>query len=111
MSHVGYQFETADETTKRGKLLNQVTDILNQSGFKDVEFFWLTGKEKYPESSVHFQGNRSEGFRALVVLMQSGIAVGQLSRVWPVEDGEPMGPHWLITFPRQAHEQAEAASE
>lgn len=56
----------------------------------------------YPEPTVRFHGGRSEGFRALAAALQAGLPVGCLRRVWPVNDGEPTGPWWELTFSRKA---------
>lgn len=52
----------------------------------------------YPEPTVRFHGERSEGFRAFAVAMELGLPVAELRRVWPIQDGEPTGPWWEITF-------------
>lgn len=52
----------------------------------------------YPEPTVRFHGDRSEGYRALSVAMKAGLSVNELRRVWPVLDCEPTGPWWELTF-------------
>lgn len=52
----------------------------------------------YPEPTVRFHGDTSEGFRALAAAMRLGLPVVELRRVWPVNDGEPTGPWWELTF-------------
>jgi hypothetical protein len=52
----------------------------------------------YPEPTVRFHGDRSEGFRALAAAIQRGLPVANLRRIWRIIDGEPTGPHWEITF-------------
>lgn len=52
----------------------------------------------YPVPTVRFYGDRSEGFRVFTVAMQNGLPVAELRRVWPVNDGEPTGPWWELTF-------------
>ncbi len=52
----------------------------------------------YPEPTVRFHGDTSEGLRALAVAMRAGLPVLGLRRVWPVVDGEPTGPWWELTF-------------
>ena len=52
----------------------------------------------YPEPTIRFHGDRSEGFRALAVALQNGLNVESIRRVWPIIDGEPTGPWWEITF-------------
>ncbi|MBI5310751.1 MAG: hypothetical protein HZB14_06980 [Actinobacteria bacterium] len=53
-----------------------------------------------PEPTIRFHGERSEGFRALAVALQRRLPVKDLRRVWNVEDGEPVGPSWELTFYR-----------
>lgn len=52
----------------------------------------------YPEPTIRFHGNRAEGFRALAVAQQKALPVTALRRAWPVQDGEPTGPWWEMTF-------------
>jgi hypothetical protein len=52
----------------------------------------------YSEPTVRFHGGRAEGFRALAAAMQAGLNVADLRRVWPINDGEPTGPWWELTF-------------
>ena len=52
----------------------------------------------YPEPTIRFHGDRSEGFRALAVALQNGMDVKSIRRIWAVIDGEPTGPWWEMTF-------------
>lgn len=52
----------------------------------------------YPECAIRFHGDRAEGFRALAVALRAGLPVANLRRIWPVQDGEPTGPYWEMTF-------------
>ncbi len=52
----------------------------------------------YPDPTVRFHGELSEGFRALAVALKEGLPVSELKRYWVVQDGEPQGPWWEITF-------------
>lgn len=52
----------------------------------------------YPEPTVRFHGDTPEGFRALAVAMKEKLPVAELRRVWPIQDEEPTGPWWEITF-------------
>ena len=54
----------------------------------------------YPEPTVRFHGDHAEGYRALAIAMRAGLPVKELRRVWPVNDGEPTGPWWELTFRR-----------
>ncbi len=52
----------------------------------------------YPEPTVRFHGDVAEGFRALAAAMKDGLPVAELRRVWPIQNNEPTGPWWEITF-------------
>ena len=52
----------------------------------------------YSEPTVRFHGDRSEGFRALALVIQHGLHVKSLKRIWDVLDGEPAGPEWELIF-------------
>lgn len=52
----------------------------------------------FPVPTVRFHGDRSEGFRALAVALQMGLRVAELRRVWSIQDMEPVGPVWELTF-------------
>ena len=56
----------------------------------------------YPEPTIRFYGDRSEGFRALAKVIQEDLPISALRRVWIIEDGEPTGPHWEMTFYRKS---------
>jgi hypothetical protein len=50
------------------------------------------------EPTVRFHGGQAEGFRVLSVALQHGLKVSELRRYYSLIDGEPVGPHWEITF-------------
>ena len=52
----------------------------------------------YPEPTVRFHGEKTEGFRALAAAMSESLPVAELRRVWSIQDEEPTGPWWEITF-------------
>ena len=54
----------------------------------------------YPEPTIRFHGDHSEGFKALAVAVQRQLPVAALRRSWVMLDGEPVGPHWEMTFYR-----------
>jgi hypothetical protein len=39
-----------------------------------------------------------EGRHALAIAQSFGLGILELRRVWPINDGEPTGPWWEITF-------------
>ena len=55
----------------------------------------------YPEPTVRFHGDTAEGFRALAAAMSAGLLVAELRRTWPINNGEPTGPWWELTFVRE----------
>lgn len=73
-------------------------EILNIAGIETFESCQGGKGHSYPEPTVRFYGDRSEGFRALVVAQSHGFPVSALRRTWPVVDGEPTGPWWELTF-------------
>jgi hypothetical protein len=52
----------------------------------------------FPEPTIRFHGSRAEGFRALAVALQSDLKVAELKRIWIINDGEPTGAWWEMTF-------------
>ena len=72
--------------------------ILNAAGIETYESCEGGEGHAYPEPTVRFHGERSEGFRALAVAMENGLNPAELKRVWVIIDGEPTGPEWEITF-------------
>ena len=72
--------------------------ILTEAGVETYESCEGGPGHAYPEPTIAFHGEREEGFRALAVAIQNGLAVVALRRVWHIIDGEPTGPSWEITF-------------
>ncbi len=56
----------------------------------------------YPEPTIRFHGDRSEGFRALAAAQRAGLPVAALRRAWPILHEEPTGPWWEMTFSRRS---------
>ena len=54
----------------------------------------------FPEPTVRFHGDPSEGFRALAIAQQNGLRVDQLRRYYQIQSGEPTGPYWELTLVR-----------
>ena len=52
----------------------------------------------YPEPTVRFHGDRSEGYRAVSAALSAQFQVKDLRRVWPLLEGELTGPYWEITL-------------
>lgn len=73
-------------------------EILQAAGVETFESCEGGSGHAYPEPTVRFHGDRSDGYRALAVALQRALPVSNLRRVWPVLEGEPTGPYWEITF-------------
>lgn len=73
-------------------------ETLNAHGIETYESCEGGNGHSYSEPTVRFTGDRSEGFRALAVALQHNFPVSSLRRAWSVQDGEPVGPHWELTF-------------
>jgi hypothetical protein len=77
-------------------------EALDQGGIETFESCEGGQNHAYPEPTVRFHGDRSEGFRALAIAQRMNLPVAVLRRAWPVQDGEPTGPWWEMTFSRLA---------
>lgn len=78
--------------------IKSAVEVLCEAGVETFESCQGGDGHSYPEPTVRFHGGRPEGLRALAVVMQAGLDVATLRRVWPIQDGEPVGPWWELTF-------------
>lgn len=76
----------------------EMVTVLLASGVETFESCEGGSGHAYPEPTVRFHGDHAEGFRAMAVAMQARLPVKELRRVWPVNDLEPTGPWWELTF-------------
>ncbi len=80
--------------------------VMREEGVETFESCEGGEGHAYPEPTVRFHGQRLEGFRALSVALTRADEIGLrpyvLRRLWRVEDGEPTGPWWELTFSRSA---------
>ncbi len=72
--------------------------VLQKAGIETFESCEGGDGHAYPEPTVRFYGERETGFRALAAAMVNQLPVTAIRRTWPVNDGEPTGPWWEITF-------------
>ncbi len=72
--------------------------VLAKAGVETYESCQGGRGHSYPEPTVRFYGEPSEGFRALAVAMDARLPVKALRRIWLMRDGEPVGPDWEMTF-------------
>lgn len=80
--------------------IRRAVRILIEQGVETFESCEGGDGHGYPEPTIRFHGGQAEGFRAVGVALQNGLPVSSLRRYWQIEDGEPNGPHWEMTFER-----------
>ena len=73
-------------------------EVLREAGVETFESCEGGEGHAYPEPTVRFHGEASEGLRALAVSMEAGLPVFELRRVWAIQDGELNGPWWELVF-------------
>jgi len=78
--------------------IRRAVELFCRAGIETYESCEGGKGHAYPEPAIRFEGDRSEGFRALAVALQHGLPVSRLSRIWTIEDGEPTGPTWEVVF-------------
>jgi hypothetical protein len=72
--------------------------VLRDAGVPTYESCEGGDGHAFPEPTIRFGGNYAEGFAALSVALQNGLAVYQLRRVWRMDDGEVTGPWWDLVL-------------
>jgi len=72
--------------------------ILRDNGVETTESCEGGQGHPFPEPTIRFCGGKSAGWHALAVALQHGLKVLELRRIWPIIDGEPVGPEWEMTF-------------
>lgn len=72
--------------------------VLIEKGIETVQSCQGGPGHAYPEPTIEFVGGYEAGFRAFAIATTFGLRVRELRRVWSIESGEPVGPHWVMTF-------------
>lgn len=72
--------------------------VLRAAGVETFESCEGGPRHAYPVPTVRFHGNRAAGLRALAAAQDAGLPVSELRRTWVVNDHEPCGPYWELTF-------------
>jgi hypothetical protein len=78
--------------------ISYAVKVLRGAGVETYEACQGGAGHSYPEPTVRFHGQPSEGFRALGIALAFGLPVRALRRAWGIQHGEPVGPHWEVTF-------------
>ena len=78
--------------------IKEAVDTLREYGVETYESCQGGPAHSYPEPTVCFHGQQEEGYRAFAAVRERNLPVYALKRVWSVEDGELVGPHWELIF-------------
>lgn len=80
------------------KKIEKAVLILRQGGVETYESCEGGPGHSYPEPTIRFHGESTEGFRAYAYAIQHGLPVKALRRIWRVIDSELTGPSWEMVF-------------
>jgi hypothetical protein len=78
--------------------IEKAVTLLQQNGVETFESCEGGYGHSFPEPTIRFHGDSAEGFRALAIAQKNGLQVDQLRRYYQVQNGEPAGPYWELTF-------------
>lgn len=78
--------------------IRREVEVLMSGGIETFESCEGGAGHSYPEPTVRFHGDRSEGWKALAIALQRQLRVFALRRIWTVNDGEPIGAYWEMVF-------------
>ena len=84
--------------------IKDVVHTLIAAGIETFESCEGGAGHAFPEPTVRFEGDNSEGLRAFAAAMAASLPVFYLRRVWVERGGSIHGPWWEMTFfrPRPA---------
>lgn len=95
---MGVALEELSPDSPLDPIIAPFVKVLVEAGIETFESCQGGEGHAYPEPTVRFHGDRSEGFRALAVAQRMALPVTSLRRAWPILDNEPTGPWWEMTF-------------
>src|SRR5882672_11088434 len=78
--------------------IRKTVEILYAHGIETMQSCEGGEGHSYPEPTIEFAGPFSAGLKALMVCIDHGFCVHELRRLWSMQDGEPVGPHWALSF-------------
>lgn len=78
--------------------IRREVEILMSNGVETFESCEGGCGHSYPEATIRFHGERSEGWKALSVALQNDLKPHALRRIWTINDGEPIGAYWEMVF-------------
>ena len=84
------------------KGIKKYVEILCENGIETYESCEGGEGHAYPEPTICFYGEIAEGFRALAIAIENGLPADEIRRFWSIQDLQPVGPDWAMTFCRKA---------
>ena len=78
--------------------IREIVETLIAHGVETYESCEGGPGHSYAEPTVRFEGDLSEGPRAVSVALGYGLSVSRLRRVWAIRDKMLHGPWWEMTF-------------
>lgn len=82
--------------------IRRYVEILVRGGIETYESCQGGEGHCYPEPTIRFHGDMSEGFKAFDIARKHALPVSSFQRIWVVIDGEPVGPKWEMVFHRMS---------
>ncbi len=84
------------------KGIKKYVEILRENGIETYESCEGGEGHAYLEPTICFYGEIAEGFRVLAIAIENALPVDEIRRFWSIQDLQPVGPDWAITFCRKA---------
>lgn len=78
--------------------IREAVAILFANGVETFESCEGGPGHTFPEPTICFEGQTSEGLRVLSIALENGLSVANLRRAWGVTDGMIHGPWWELTL-------------
>ena len=78
--------------------ISYAVKVLRDGGVETYEACEGGRGHSYREPAVRFHGVRGDGLKALALALAFGLPVRELRRFWSIDNGEPTGPYWELTF-------------
>jgi hypothetical protein len=87
-----------DSESPLDRWISYAVKVLRDAGIETYESCQGGTGHSYREPAVRFHGARGDGFKAVAAALEYGLPVRALRRFWHIDNGEPTGPHWELTF-------------
>ena len=78
--------------------ISYAVKVLRDGGIETYESCQGSPGHSFPEPTIRFHGDSSEGYKAIAIAIQHSLPVSSLRRFWRIIDGELEGPNWEMTF-------------